>query len=152
MDTPLFIGRPPSRQALNNRQIGQSSAPPGDCPTSPWTCRETVQSDKRCSSSLCNYTESERATTHARRPMMFAISHSTSQSQSVSRRVRHASDEWIPARRSVIATRSVDSFAAVTFYNWNYIGFEACPLNKSQIHSLEFAHNSCLRKILLWQW
>jgi len=28
-----------------------------------------------------------------------------------------------------------------------YYGFEACPLNKSQIHSLEFALNSCLRKI-----
>ena len=28
-----------------------------------------------------------------------------------------------------------------------YYGFEACTLNKSQIHSLEFALNSCLRKI-----
>jgi len=28
-----------------------------------------------------------------------------------------------------------------------YYGLEACPLNKSQIHSLEFALNSCLRKL-----
>jgi len=28
-----------------------------------------------------------------------------------------------------------------------YYGFKACLLNKSQIHSLEFALNSCLRKV-----
>jgi len=28
-----------------------------------------------------------------------------------------------------------------------YYGFEACTLNKSQTHSLEFALNSCLRKM-----
>jgi len=31
-------------------------------------------------------------------------------------------------------------------FSYLYYGFEACPLSKSQIHSLEFALNSCLRK------